>query len=244
MYCDSDKLEERWFLWILSSASPVLDIYREHGILWTKTIGIVEHDGKVLQKKGKPLADPSHPERLHCLAFANPIYLQTTEGVPQSDVNLEEIRAELNLTSNAGLHALDQPLKQFVEVVPEIQEKGYIKEEPTETHWHAILNDIHNICSGIATRFTLPNEDEQKELGSKAFIQVVEKLVSGRLKYTPGRAPVFNLLTTTIYRVMYSTLNKQTHLKHGIRRLLEDAEAGILPVAGRSIRVPPHSRTS
>ena len=37
---------------------------------------------------------------------------------------------------------------------------------------------------------------------------MASKLKRGRLKYMPGRAPVFNLLTTTIHRCIYSALSK------------------------------------
>jgi len=81
-------------------------------------------------------------------------------------------------------------------------------------------------------------EDEQLDLASDALLQVTNKLVSGKLVYMPGRAPVFNLLTTTTYRIMYSIMNKKNSQRNGIRKLVEDAAAGILPTIGRSIRVP------
>jgi len=243
MYCDSDELERNWFHWILGTASPDLELYRKNGLLWTKIIGVAKHSGETILKRGKPLPDPSYPERLHCLAFADPIYFKTDDGDPQDvdwDAILEILVSQaFSLESDSRLHLLDNPFEQLLNVIPHLEEEGYIREQPTESSWHAMLRDVRNICDGISTRFNLPNEDEQQELASKAFVQVLEKLVSGRLIYMPGRAPVFNLLTTTTYRVMYSILNKQTHQRQGIRQLLDDAAAGVLPSnAGRSIRVP------
>lgn len=239
MYCDSSELENYWFYWILASASPSLETYREHGLLWTKVVGVAKYDGQVLLKKGVPLADPSYPERHHCLAFGNPIYFTTIDGKPQQNIDWCELEAALDLTSDAAVHALDEPLQQLAVTIPNLNAAGYLKEKTAKLSWHTMLQHIHRICAGISTRFKLQGEDEQQELASKAFLQVIEKLVSGRLTYLPGRAPVFNLLTTTTYRIMYSILNKQTHQRRGVRQLLDDAAAGVLPDdAGRSIRVP------
>ena len=101
-----------------------------------------------------------------------------------------------------------------------------------------MVEDIRRICSGIATKFHLRSEEEQLDLASDAFLQITNKLVSGRLVYMPGRAPVFNLLTTTTYRIIYSILNKKNSQRDSVRKFIDDAAAGILPTAGRSVRVP------
>lgn len=251
-YCDSQKLERNWFHWLLSSRVPgpdgLLERYRTLGLLWTKVIGVAtDAEGSPLHRHGKALPDPSHPVRAHCLALATPIYFNSHDGVVQGTgtifqdgkpvsqaLPLPEI---LNLLSDDPLHRLDDPLVQLTEVIPSLQDKGYIQELPTNTTWHAMLEDVNKICQGIAMKFKPRNDDEHAELTNEANIQVMNKLATYRLVYTPGRAPVFNLLTTTIHRVLYSVMNKRKHQREGLGKILADAEAGILPDSHRSLRV-------
>jgi len=239
-YCDSQKLEHYWYHWILSSSVPALEEYRQRGILWTKVIGFAQHDGQLLLSNGKPLPDPSYPIRLHCLALDYPLFFQTEGGTPTTPIsnfgrNLRESPGRIkfkykNLSNRQA--SVDE------ELFAELKHLGYVKEYTTDHSWHSMLEDIRNICNAIAMKFRLSSEDEQLDLASDALLQVVNKLDSGRLVYMPGRAPVFNLLTTTTYRIMYSILNKKNGQKYSIRKLIDDAAAGVLPDSGRSIRVP------
>jgi hypothetical protein len=254
-YCDSQKLEQNWFHWLLSSKVPDLEKYRKLGLLWTKVIGVVTDDeGVPLRRHGKTLPNPSHPVRTHCIALANPIYFNSYDGVIQTtgtcfDGNKPYRQAlptdeELNLLSDSPLHRLERPLQQLTVVIPNLQARGYIKELPTNRTWHAMLEDVNRICYGIAMRFKPRSEDEHQELTNEALIQVIHKLSAYKLVYTPGRAPVFNLLTTTIHRVMYSIMNRRKHQREGMGRILAEAEAGILPDTHRSLRVQTaHRRT-
>ena len=240
-YCDSQKLEEYWYYWILSSSVPELEIFRRLGILWTKVIGYAKHDGELLLAGGKPLPDPSHTVRRHCLAFDQPIFFHTVDGrlpklVTKLDHNLLYPPRKRN-TIFRPQQRHDRPVENQ-ELSDGLERLRYIQEPTTEQSWHNMLENIRNICNGISMRFRLRNEDEQADLASDALLQVTNKLVSGKLVYMPGRAPVFNLLTTTTYRIMYSILNKKNSQRHSIKKLVDDAAAGILPTAGRSIRVP------
>jgi hypothetical protein len=240
-YCDSQKLEAYWYKWILSSSVPELETFRQQGILYTKVIGFAKHEGELLLAGGKPLPDPSHPVRRHCLASDQPLFFHTIDGqLPEvvtktscdllkpPSVRKARFRPRSRKTwLPAGPHFCD-----------ELKRLGYVKEPTTDQSWHNMLENIRNICNGISMRFRLRNEDEQMDLASDALLQVTNKLVSGKLVYMPGRAPVFNLLTTTTYRIMYSILNKKNSQRHSIKKLVDDAAAGILPDIGRSIRVP------
>lgn len=246
-YCDSAKLEQNWFHWLLSSRVPALESYRTLGLLWTKVIGVAKDDeGSPLHRHGKVLPNPSHPVRAHCIALAVPIFFNSHDGkVQQQGTIFQEGKPFrqslppadiLNLLSDDGLHRLGDPLVQLTEVIPGLQAKGYIKEPPTNTTWHAMLEDVNRICRGISMKFKPRTDEEHAELTNEAITQVMIKLSTYRLVYTPGRAPVFNLLTTTIHRVLYSIMNRRKHQRAGLGRILAEAEAGTLPDTNRSLR--------
>jgi len=249
-YCDTKVLEKNWFHWIISSSVPELEIYRKKGLLWTKILETVKDaDGTEILKKGNPLADPSYPTRSHCIAFGYPVRFNSYHGVPQprgtifvdgkpTGIGLKELSTEVSLQSDFWVHNLENPFILQSKIIPHLVKNGYIRERPTEKTWHAMLADINQICQGIATKFKPPTEEELMDLANEALVQVTNKLVAKKLVYTPGRAPVFNLLTTTIHRCMYSIMNRRTNRKQGLNRLLSDAQAGILPNAQRSLRTP------
>lgn len=247
-YCDSQKLERNWFHWLLSSRVPALEQYRTLGLLWTKVIGVATDDeGSPLQRHGKALPNPSYPTRAHCIALATPIYFNSHNGEPQDFGTVFQDGKPfrqflpptdiLNLLSDDPLHRLEDPLTQITDIIPSLENRGYIRELPTTITWHAMLEDINRICHGIATKFKPRNEEEHAELTGEAAIQVINKLANYKLVYTPGRAPVFNLLTTTIHRILYSIMNRRKHQREGLGRIMADAEAGILPDSHRSLRV-------
>jgi len=245
-YCDSAALERNWFNWLLASSVPSLEKYRKLGLLWTKVIGMATHrDGNLILRHGQPLPDPSHPIRAHCIALANPVYLNSYSGVVKEPGFVYKAGkatscplptdGELTLLSDSWLHKLDEPLVQLVEVIPRLRARGYLLEPTKDTSWHAILGDINKMCRGISMRFRPKAEEEQYDLANEVLLQVSNKLVNKKLIYTPGRAPVFNLLTTTIYRCIYSILNRKKNQRDSLHKLLTDARAGVLPTH-RSLR--------
>ncbi len=248
-YCDSNKLEKNWFNWLLSSSVPDLELYRTYGLLWTKVIGVVlKEDGQPILKNGKTLPDAMSPKRLHCIATGLPFYFESNNGTipPEGMLNhttgtvlrLLPQAEELSLLSDSEIHCLEtNPFIQYDEVLPKLQGNGFIKEAPAETSWHAMLEDINKMCQGIATKFNLPSEEELNDLANEALLQVMNKLRAKKLVYTPGRAPVFNLLTTTIHRCMYSIMNRRKNQRNGAQKLINDMKAGTLPCSFRSFRL-------
>lgn len=103
--------------------------------------------------------------------------------------------------------------------------KSYVDSKALENHWtswnadqnsdswQALLDGIYKICYGVAIHFHPKDDDEHNELAHEAFILTADKIKDGRLKFTPGKAPVFNLLTTTVFRHLYSKMNKDTRRK-------------------------------
>jgi hypothetical protein len=249
-YCDSLALEQNWFKWILASEVPSLEEYRELGLLWTKVIGTVkDKNGKIVKKSGNTFPDASAPHRLHCIALANPIFFESQGGVPMEVYcriagervgrNLPS-KGELSLDSDSSLHDLDDIFIQYDRIVPELNGNGYIKELPAPETWHSMLSDISKMCLGIATKFNMPTEEETFDLANEALLAVTNKLVKRKLVYTPGLAPVFNLLTTTIYRCMYSIMNRRNSQKNNLSKLLNDVKSGSFHNSQRSFRLPSH----
>lgn len=248
-YCDSNKLERNWFHWLLSSSVPALEYFRSKRLLWTKVVGTAKDgDGNIIIKSGKTLPDAMHPVRLHCIATANPIFFTSDKGeVPECGFmhrDGEKIECpipteeDLDLLSESPIHNLDGNIfKQYDEVIPSIVADGYIMELPTMFTWHLMLEDINRMCQGIAIKFNLPSDEEHIDFSHEALLQVMNKLQNKKLIYTPGRAPVFNLLTTTIHRCMFSIMNRRKTQKNGLFKLLDDMKAGALPTTHRSFRV-------
>lgn len=230
-YCDTKVLERNWFHWLLSSSVPDLELYREHGLLWTKVVG-ADHTSR-------HLPNPRSPKRAHCIALATPIFINSTNGQLQKQgtvfVNGKPKKLDLpssedlSLLSDSWLHNLNNPWHQMDAVIPSLKAKGYIQELPTDLTWHAMLDDINKMCHGIAIRFKQPTDEEQTELANEALLQVIRKLIDYKLVYTPGLAPVFNLLTTTIHRCMYSIMNRRKTQRTGLQKFCDDVQAGIVP---------------
>lgn len=212
-YCDSDVLEHHWFNWIVSRAVPELEPFRCRGALWTKVIGLVlDDDGRPLRKNSRTFKDPSFPVREHALTLRSGVFrfcsingLVDTSLPAPFESNTCEAGCEIDLIAD-----------------------GFFKEVPTNQSWEAMLTDIYLICQGIGTKFTFSNEEEREDLVHGACEQVTNKLIRGKLIYMPGKAPVFNLLTTTIHRVMFSILSKNNRSRMHQQRLAEDVRLGRL----------------
>lgn len=247
-YCDSAKLEHNWFHWLLSSSVPKLEYLRNKGLLWTKVVGVAKDgEGNTIYKNGKTLPDAMFATRHHCIATSNPIFFITTDGEVDGSVDMHidngtspcTIPAEedLDLLSDNICHGLElDPFKQYDEVIPRIIMDGYIKELPTNITWHNMLEDINRMCVGIAIKFNLQSDEEHMDFSHEALCQVINKLINKKLVYTPGRAPVFNLLTTTIHRCMFSIMNRRKAQKTGLYKLMDEMKAGTLPDSHRSFR--------
>lgn len=88
--------------------------------------------------------------------------------------------------------------------------------------WGQVTDSVYRICNGVARHFNPRDEDEAHDHIHDAFIQTIEKIKSGKLVIMRGRAPVFNLITTTIFRILYSKMNKQKkHKEHFQKYYLE-----------------------
>ena len=90
-----------------------------------------------------------------------------------------------------------------------------------EYAWDQLANMIYKMCFGIAWHFNPNSEEEHQEHTHDAFLQTLEKISLGKLKFIPGKAPVFNLLTTTIMRQLYSKMNREKRRKNHMFKYAE-----------------------
>lgn len=255
LYCDTKVLENNWYDWLVATSTPSLEHYRSLRLLWTKALDEVrDSSGKLITKNGMSFTDPCSVRRAHCIALATPVFFESVDDfVPDSGlitcadrqhvIKFADLDNELNLLSDSWLHNLDDPYAVSSIVIPNLVSDGYRLEQEADICWHAILKDISNMCNGIATKFNPPSEEERTELAHDALLQVTNKLVNRKLVFTPGRAPVFNLLTTTIYRCMYSIKNKSKNQRNRLHQLMDDMQAGVLPDNIRSFRAGMHLKT-
>ena len=51
-----------------------------------------------------------------------------------------------------------------------------------------------------------------------AFAQTIDKINKKKLVFIRGKAPVINLITTTVFRILYSKMNKQKKHRDHLKR--------------------------
>jgi len=149
----------------------------------------------------------------HCVASTKLYRFTSTSGIVGSQ--------DLDGAIKASFYPLDTILVQ------RLVADNYQCEIPTADSWRDLTSMIYKICCGVALNFRPPNDDIKDELIHEAFTHTLIKIRRGKLRFDPGRAPAFNLLTTTIFRIMYSIKNKEKrdrdHRSHLVERLLSGA---------------------
>lgn len=198
-YCDSKLLEKNWMNWLVAEATPDLEPYRVARLLVTRVLSKVTPRHNKAPDQFWGYSD--EPRRSHCLVVDRPVYCNSYSGrcdKPHYFSGSRPVMCDLPpLTSILNQANFDKTITQ-----------GYMLEQPTKPTWDAILIDVQKMCHGISHKFNLGSDEAYDDLAAEAFIQVTNKIKNKKLVFTPGLAPVFNLLTTTIYRVMFSLLNK------------------------------------
>ena len=82
-----------------------------------------------------------------------------------------------------------------------------------EKPWLQLSESVYKICAGVVTHFHPQSDDEQAELVHHAFTVTMGKINDKKMVYIPGKAPVFNLLTTAIFRCLYSLKTSEKRRK-------------------------------
>ena len=210
----------------MANAVPIFEPYRKLGVLWTKCLGYMQDaDGNLIIKHGKPLTNPSHQRRIHCLNIGKGIFIHTDGNQIAmkytNDLNsLEHLPYEMTPCEQHRLVGFEQG-----RLNDELTKWEFYQEKSTEFYWKAILQDIFSICSGVARKFSKQSTDVLHDLANETVCQVASKIIRGKLVYTPGRAPVFNLITTTVHRCIFSTLSKDQRWRNNLQRHAEYCSA-------------------
>lgn len=95
---------------------------------------------------------------------------------------------------------------------------------PCRISWNRLTEMIYAICNGLSLKFNPTSDEERTELAHNALEQTLLKIRRGKLKFTPGKAPVFNLLTTAIIRMMCSIKNKEKRHRNNQSKLVHDVQ--------------------
>lgn len=183
-YCDSKQLERYWFEWAMASNVPALEQLRQVGAVYSrvKPTQIVTHETQTCKNPWLPL-------REHVLILSEPTHVTSEDGEVNLDLNTLEIRV-----ANTQTH------KRLLE------DNFYL--EPTEPMaWERLFLEVRKMCEGISRKFS-GDPDIRMEIEQEALVMVVDKMKMKKIKYLPGKAPVFNFLTTAIHRCIYNHLRK------------------------------------
>lgn len=151
-------------------------------------------------------------EIIHWVATSDPFKFISVDGIVHSD--------DLNMAIKSSFASVDVYLLQ------NLCSNKFVQEIPIEESWEALSRMVYDICSGVALNFYPANEEIKNELIHDAFTQVLSKIKHGKLEFTPGQAPPFNLLTTAIFRIMYSIKNKEKRDKDKRNIFVDDMVNG------------------
>ncbi len=86
-------------------------------------------------------------------------------------------------------------------------------------NWEQMTEMLYKICLGIAKKFRPINDDEYTNLANEAITKLLQKIRDNKLRFTPtasGGSPVFNLVTTTVQRILcsYKNSDKKRKINH------------------------------
>ncbi len=159
----------------------------------------------------------------HALACESPFKFESVHG----EVSEEDLKKATELSFRAKDNDLAQRL----------QDDKYYYETLEEFSWEKLSTMVYSVCCGVSLKFRPPTEDVKDELVHEAFAQALSKLKRGKLKMTPGKAPPFNLLTTAIFRIMYSIKNKDKREREHKSKLVDRMVSGTSLPDFNSIKV-------
>jgi len=100
-----------------------------------------------------------------------------------------------------------------------------------ERNWKKISEMLYSICCGIAKKFHPKSDEEYYHLANEAYVVLMTKIKDGKVKFIPrceGGSPLFNLITTTVSRILCTYMNKQKrskqhHAKFVVKEVSEKA---------------------
>lgn len=211
-YCDSEQLERFWFEWAMASSVPVLEPLRAVGAVYSR----VKLD-QIVAQENQTHKNPWLPLKEHVLILSEPTYVTSENG--EVNFNLNTVRI---MVADSQTH---QTLLQ----------DGYYL-EPTESEaWSKLFLEVRKMCEGISRKFS-NDQDARMEIEQEALVMVIDKMKRKKIKYMPGKAPVFNFLTTAIHRCIYNHLRKTGRATRQMHELQEKMINGGLDLSLRSYK--------
>ncbi len=107
-----------------------------------------------------------------------------------------------------------------------IKEKYFLLLSKDEA-WDKMSELICTACDKISYNFHAHNEDLRTELVQEVIEKALSKLKRGKMRFTIGKYPAFNLLTTSIMNLMYSSKTKDLrHMQNKNKLVAEAARLG------------------
>ena len=211
-YCDSAVLEKYWFNWGLAATVPSLEPLRTLGVLYSRVCPsqIITHGLMTCNNPWLPLKE-------HYLPFSTPTVVSSVGGVVNVDLNTCEIYA-----SDLKTHQ-------------KLLRDGFILEKRVDLSWSILCLEVKKLCEGISRNF-FTDDENRIEIEQEAFTMVISKIKHLKLCFFPGKAPVFNYLTTAIHRCIYNYLRKVNRHKKQMADLQNRLTTGCLDTKMRSYR--------
>lgn len=187
-YCDSEKLEATWYDYAVALQYPQLEPYRSRlGLIWSRP----KTDVRSEQKDGTILHDP----------YVN-------DGIDYIVYNGKTFRSFSSATIEKLINFCESGECVAVSKLPDAPRyEGFRREISILGSWTELANQVYSICSGIAKKFANVNDPRYDDIVSTTNLAIITKLKNKKLKFTPGIAPVFSLLTMAIHRETFTILN-------------------------------------
>lgn len=211
-YCNSKQLEKLWFEWAMAVTVPSLEPLRALGAVYSKV-----SPSQIRTHGPQTCNNPWLPLKEHYLSFSTPVSVTSEFGVVNLDINTYEIH-----TVDTATHF-------------ELLNDGFFIEKPVKTSWSILCLEIKKLCEGISRKF-FTDQDIRMDIEQEAFVAVTFKIKDLKLKYLPGKAPVFNFLTTAIHRCIYNYLRKNNRYKKQLIDLQNKMASGGLDTNMRSYK--------
>lgn len=215
-YVDSKELERRWFKWAMASNTPCLEPVRSKGVLYSRVSPV-----EILSHGANSCNDPWLDRRDHFVLLADntEIFFSSDKGVVNTDIDL----------NTADIVRPDQDTHD------RLVKNGYYLEISTNEIWQELFNDISTMCTHIARKFNL-SQETREDMVHDSIMSIMDKIKSHKLIYKPGKAPVFNYLTTSIHRCMYNFLRKDNRYNTTVYIIQGKLELGKIDATLRSYK--------
>lgn len=184
-YCDSEALEIAWYDFVLAFRFPQLERYRLRGLIWSRP---VSNEVRSAKKCGAVLFDQYSPV-VEYVVYNGRTYFRYTSDTINKLINAHDVDS---------LVPIDKLPKKYAD---------FRQEKPQKKTWDYVSVEISNTCAGISKKFMKVDDPTYDDIWHSSTLAILTKIKNMKLKFTPGRAPVFSLITMAIHREIFTVLN-------------------------------------